>query len=325
MTLAERHIPVLLKEVIETLAPKDGGIYVDGTFGRGGYTRAILEAAKTKVIAIDRDPDALSAGQSLAERFAPRLTLVQGPFGAMDVLLAGEHLYQVDGIVLDLGVSSPQLDEPERGFSFNRDGPLDMRMSRSGPTAADIVNGTDEKELADIIYTLGEERHARRVAQRIVEARTHERILRTGQLADIVRKAVPRSKDGLDPATRTFQALRIYVNDELNELNRALEAAEKILAPKGRLVVVSFHSLEDRIVKEFLRNRSGMASSGSRHLPTNDTDANAKPLFHLLSKKPIVPADEEIAGNPRAASAKLRAAERTEAPYTQTPFRRVGP
>ncbi len=307
------HIPVMLREVVEALAPKDQGIYVDGTFGRGGYSRALLNAAKTRVIGIDRDPDAVAVGIKLAAEFKPRFTMLHGPFGAMDILLAGEHIQQVDGVTLDLGVSSPQLDEAERGFSFQSDGPLDMRMSKSGPTAADIVNEMDERELADIIFNCGEERHARRVARRIVEARTLHPILNTHQLATIVRGAVPRSGDGIDPATRTFQALRIHVNDELGELRRGLAAAEAILKPQGRLAVVSFHSLEDRTVKEFLRRRSATTAQISRHVPAND-DHLPPPSFRLLTRKPDVPSDEESRANPRARSAKLRVAERTDAP-----------
>jgi len=313
MTKSHEHIPVLLHEVIAALAPRDDGVYVDGTFGRGGYTRALLTAAKTHVFAIDRDPDAIEAGQKMVSEFKPRLTLMLGPFGALDVLLAGQHVSQVDGITLDLGVSSPQIDAPERGFSFASDGPLDMRMSKSGPSAADVVNTMGERELADVIYTLGEERLSRRVARCIVEERKKERITRTLQLADIVRKAVPRSGDGLDPATRTFQALRIHVNDELGELRRALEAAEILLAPRGRLAIVSFHSLEDRVVKEFLRSRSGAPTGLSRHLPAND-HTEKEPTFQILTKKPQTPGDDEIAANPRARSAKLRVAERIDTP-----------
>ncbi|MDR3450622.1 MAG: 16S rRNA (cytosine(1402)-N(4))-methyltransferase RsmH [Alphaproteobacteria bacterium] len=305
------HVPVMLHEVIAALAPHKDGVYIDGTFGRGGYTRALLAVPGTQVFAIDRDPDAIAAGQKMAAEFSPRLTLLQGPFGAMDVLLAGKP--QVDGIALDLGVSSPQFDDAARGFSFSADGPLDMRMSKNGPSAADIVNDTPEEELADIIYTLGEERFSRRVAHYILEARAKEPITRTSQLAAIVRRAVPRSSDGIDPATRTFQALRIHVNDEMGELSRALAAAEILLKPQGRLAVVSFHSLEDRVVKEFLRRRSGMAASVSRHLPANDHNAPAA-SFTILTKKPQVPGKEESATNPRARSAKLRIAERTAAP-----------
>jgi len=307
------HNPVMLQEVIAALAPARHGVYIDGTFGRGGYSRALLEQGAAQVYAIDRDPDAIKAGEGMVAEFKPRLSLLQGPFGAMDVLLAGAQVHSVDGIALDLGVSSPQFDEAERGFSFQHDGPLDMRMSKSGPTAADIVNDTEESALADIIYRYGEERLSRRVAHKIVEARAGLRITRTRQLADIVRSAVPRSADGIHPATRTFQALRMYVNDELGELNRGLAAAERLLKPQGRLAVVSFHSLEDRTVKEFLRRRSGAAPAVSRHVPAND-DAVLPPSFRLLSRKPQTPTPAEAGGNPRARSAKLRVAERTEAP-----------
>ena len=307
------HVPVLLREVIEALNLKDGGIYVDGTFGRGGYARAFLETRETHVYGIDRDPAAVKVGQKLALEFQPRFKMLQGPFGAMDILFAGEQIKSVDGIAFDLGVSSPQIDEAERGFSFQADGPLDMRMSQSGPSAADVVNEMDEGDLADIIFNFGEERHSRRVAKKILEARKEERITRTKQLAEIVRRAVPRSNDGIDPATRTFQALRIHVNDELGELRRGLAAAETLLKPEGRLAVVSFHSLEDRTVKDFLRRRSGAAPTQSRHLPANDHKAPA-PSFRLLTRKPQIPSAEEAHKNPRARSAKLRVAERTDAP-----------
>ena len=302
MTKLAAHAPVMLPEVLTALAPHEGGIYVDGTFGRGGYSCGILKTVRAHVIGIDRDPDAVSVGKILAKEFAPRFTMLQGPFGAMDVLLAGIQVARVDGVALDLGVSSPQLDEATRGFSFRADGPLDMRMSRSGPTAADLVNELPEDELADIIYHCGEERLARRVAKRIVEARAKERILRTSQLADIVRSAVPRSADGIDPATRTFQALRIHVNDELGELRRGLVAAERLLKPQGRLVVVSFHSLEDRVVKDFLRHRSGLSPSPSRHTPATN-DNHARPSFCLVTRKPQVPSDDESRRNPRARAA----------------------
>ncbi|MDP9128444.1 MAG: 16S rRNA (cytosine(1402)-N(4))-methyltransferase RsmH [Pseudomonadota bacterium] len=313
MTAPPRHIPVLLTEVVEALAPKNGGVYVDGTFGLGGYSRALLNAADTHVFAIDRDPHAIAAGRALVDEYKPRLRLLQGPFGVMDILLAGEQIREVDGVALDLGVSSPQIDAPERGFSFKADGPLDMRMGQSGPSAADVVNSLGEKELADIIFQYGEERHSRRVAKRIVEARAEERILRTRQLADIVRRAVPRAEDGIDPATRTFQALRIHVNDELGELRRGLVAAATLLKPKGRLAVVSFHSLEDRVVKDFMRRRSATQTGVSRHVPANDHQP-PPPSFRLITRKPQTPSAEEARNNPRARSAKLRVAERTDAP-----------
>jgi 16S rRNA (cytosine1402-N4)-methyltransferase len=310
---AAPHTPVMLDEVLAALAPRDNGIYVDATFGRGGYSRGLLGAAKTQVYGIDRDPEAIAAGKTMSQEFASRLKLLQGPFGAMDVLLAGEHVSGVDGIALDLGVSSPQLDDASRGFSFRADGPLDMRMSKSGPTAADAVRELSERDLADIIHRYGEERHARRVAKYIVAARAEGPITRTAQLAEIVRRAVPRSADGVDPATRTFQALRIYVNDELDELARGLAAAETLLKPQGRLAVVSFHSLEDRTVKEFFRRRSAGGASASRHLPVAN-DRSFKASLRVLTRKPQIPSAEEMSRNPRARSAKLRVAERTDAP-----------
>jgi 16S rRNA (cytosine1402-N4)-methyltransferase len=307
------HVPVLLTEVVAALAPRDGGIYVDGTFGRGGYARAILSAADCTVWGIDRDPAAIAAGADLAREFQGRLTMIEGPFGSMDTLLNEAGVGQVDGVTLDLGVSSPQIDDPARGFSFRADGPLDMRMGNHGTTAADAVNSMDETELANVIFRLGEERLSRRVARAIVQARTQAPIERTAQLADIVRRVVPKSKDGIDPATRTFQALRLYVNDELGELDRGLIAAERLLRPGGRLAVVSFHSLEDRQVKEFLRQRSGNAPAPSRHAPV-ETGAPKAPSFHLISRKPVAPGEAELSNNPRARSARLRAAERTKAP-----------
>jgi 16S rRNA (cytosine1402-N4)-methyltransferase len=299
----------MLAEVLEALGPRDGAIFVDGTFGRGGYTRAILEAADCRVFGIDQDPRAVAAGRAMANRFSGRLDMIEGRFGDMDRLVP---VNGVDGIALDLGVSSPQLDEAERGFSFRTDGPLDMRMGAGGETAADVVNERPEAELADIIWRLGEERRSRAVARAIVEERRAAPITRTLQLADIVRRVVRASRDGIDPATRTFQALRLYVNDELGELERGLAAAERLLAPGGRLAVVSFHSLEDRIVKRFLRARSGAAPRGSRHLP--GTDRAAPPSFSLLFRSARRPGEAECAGNPRARSARLRAAERTDAP-----------
>jgi 16S rRNA (cytosine1402-N4)-methyltransferase len=313
MSEQPKHRPVMLREVIEALAPQRGGIYIDGTFGRGGYTRAILEAGADEVIGIDRDPQAIEAGHDLVAQFAPRLKLIHGAFGNMRHLAHAQAVNKVDGIALDLGVSSPQLDEAERGFSFQKDGPLDMRMSKDGQTAADIVNSYDEKELANILYTFGDERFSRRIARHIVEMRTKAPLTRTTELADLIRSVLPRSRDGIDPATRSFQALRIAVNDEMGELKRGIAAAEVLLKPHGRLVIVSFHSLEDRCVKEFLRARGGEAPQGSRHLPTNDS-ASAEPTFDIITRKPLGPSEEEILANPRARSAKLRVAERTTAP-----------
>jgi 16S rRNA (cytosine1402-N4)-methyltransferase len=301
------HVPVMLAEVLRMLAPKDGAHYVDGTFGGGGYTRAILEAADCRVLGIDRDPDAIARGQKLVEHFAGRLTLVQGEFSRLEDFLGGAR---TNGVVLDLGVSSFQFDEPARGFSFRDDGPLDMRMSRAGESAADFVNQADEKMLADVIHRLGEERNARRIARAIIAKRP---IATTGQLALIVSEAQgpAAARLAIHPATRTFQALRIHVNDELGELERGLEAAQSVLAPHGRLVVVAFHSLEDRIVKQFLTARSTSAPSGSRHAPVARRGHEA--AFRLISKSPLMPGEKEVEGNPRARSARLRAAERLAA------------
>ncbi|GAB4354610.1 MAG: 16S rRNA (cytosine(1402)-N(4))-methyltransferase RsmH [Kiloniellaceae bacterium] len=316
------HRPVLLKEVLEALAPRDGAIYVDGTFGAGGYSRAILDAADCTVWGIDRDKAAVARGRKLAEDYAGRLHMVEGCFGDMVSLLAGKLSAPLAGIALDLGVSSMQLDEAERGFSFRADGPLDMRME--GPaaegrrSAAEVVNALPEAELADIIYTYGEERRARQVARAIVAARAEKPFTRTGELAELVRGVVkgPKGPKAIDPATRTFQALRIYVNDELGELQRGLEAAEALLGPGGRLAVVSFHSLEDRIVKQFLRERSGQQAAGSRHAPPVAAAAGgaAAATFTLLFRGTRRPGEAECRDNPRARSAQLRAAERTAAP-----------
>ena len=300
------HLPVLCVELVAALAPTAGDLIVDGTFGRGGHARALLAAAACRIVAIDRDPDAVAAAADLTAAFPDRLAVRLGRFADMEALV-GEP---ADGVALDLGVSSPQLDDPARGFSFRFDAPLDMRMERAGSTAADLVNHLPEAELAAMIRELGEERHARRVARAIVAARP---IARTGRLAEVVRSAVPRSRDGIDPATRTFQALRLQVNDELGELSRGLCAAERLLKPGGRLAVISFHSLEDRRVKRFLGRRAGAAGRGSRHLPGSAAERRP-PSFRLVQRRPVAPSDQEIAANPRARSARLRAAVRTAAP-----------
>jgi len=315
------HLPVMLAPVLEALAPRDGGVYVDGTFGAGGYARGILAAASTRVIALDRDPDAVAAGRAAEAASGGRLAVVLGCFGDMQALVSPyceAWAATPDGIVLDLGVSSMQLDAAARGFSFRRDGPLDMRMDAGTgdtPSAADIVNTYAPHDLARIFKVLGEERHARRIAQTIARRRTAKPFARTGDLADLVADALPAAARGtprrIHPATRVFQALRMYVNDELGELARGLAAAETLLAQGGRLVVVSFHSLEDRMVKRFFAARSGAAAKPSRHLPHSPEMA---PAWQLITRKPLTPSDNEIRHNPRARSARLRAAARTAAP-----------
>ncbi|MEA2980434.1 MAG: rRNA (cytosine1402-N4)-methyltransferase [Alphaproteobacteria bacterium] len=305
-----RHVPVLARAALEFLNVRDGGIVIDGTFGAGGYSRAILAAANAQVIGIDRDQSAVANGAGLVQSANGRLTLVEERFSALDRVAKKFGHGSVDGVVLDLGVSSMQLDEAIRGFSFRLDGPLDMRMGHDGPSAADVVARASERDLADIIFQLGEERHSRGVARAIVAARKEAPIQTTKALADIVGRVVHAKPSQIHPATRTFQALRIFVNEELAELVAALAAAERILKASGRLVVVTFHSLEDRIVKTFLAERSRTLGV-SRHLP--DVEAPA-PTFRLLTKRPIAPDEAEVAGNPRARSAKLRAGERSEAP-----------
>jgi 16S rRNA (cytosine1402-N4)-methyltransferase len=306
------HVPVLLDAVLAALAPRDGAVYVDGTFGGGGYSEALLKAAHCRVFGIDHDPEAVRRGRGLAEHYGERLRVLEGRFGNMAQLLAPVNADPVAGIALDLGVSSTQLDTPERGFSFRSDGPLDMRMSGAGQSAADLVSTLSEADLAELIRALGEERFARRIARAITVARQRQPIQRTTELADIVRAVVPQSEPGQDPATRTFQALRIAVNDELGELDRGLAAAEQLLMPGGRLAVVSFHSLEDRRVKEFLRRRSDMAPRASRHRPLGTE--SPPPSFTLLTRRAVKPSAAEIAHNPRARAARLRAAARTAAP-----------
>ena len=308
-----RHVPVLLPQIIDALQPRADGIYIDGTFGAGGTTQALLESAQCIVLAIDKDPDAVAFGCDLEAASKGRLTLVQGAFGDMADIAAANGVARADGITLDLGVSSMQLDEGERGFSFQSDGPLDMRMSRAGPSAADAVNSLAERDLAQVIAVLGEERRARAIARAIVAARKQRAIARTGELADIVARVLGRRHDEKKhPATRTFQALRLYVNGELDELVRGLMAAEQLLRQGGRLVVVTFHSLEDRIVKRFLASRSGKAARPSRHAPVSAA-AGRTPSFRLLTKRAISPDADEIKRNPRARSARLRAGERMAA------------
>nr|WP_143182083.1 16S rRNA (cytosine(1402)-N(4))-methyltransferase RsmH [Thalassospira sp. TSL5-1] len=311
---ANPHKPVLLREVLEHLSPADGEVMVDGTFGAGGYSRAILDHAPCTLYGIDRDPSAVETGHKLEADYQGRFHMVEGCFGEMATLLPAHGVEQVDGIVLDIGVSSMQLDQAERGFSFRTDGPLDMRMSMSGPSAADFVNTADEEDIANVIYRFGEERASRKVARKIVEMREETPFTSTGQLASAVRSVVRKSKDGIDPATRTFQGLRIHVNDELGELDRALNAAEAMLKPGGRLVVVTFHSLEDRLVKTFFKERCGDPGKLSRRLPGEPEVA--KPTFASLSRKAVTAQKDELRANPRARSAKLRAAARNDVPST---------
>lgn len=312
MTPDAPHTPVLLDEVLEALAITPGEVHVDGTFGAGGYSRA-MAARGAKVVAFDRDPDAIAAGAAVVARSDGAITLIAGEFSRMRALLAERGIDQVQGVALDIGVSSMQLDQADRGFSFQGDGPLDMRMSQEGQSAADFLNTAAEQDIADVLYKFGEEPRSRRVAKAIVDARPLER---TGQFAAVVRKALGhKPHDKKDPATRSFQAVRIHVNRELDELEQGLEAAEAVLAEGGRLVVVTFHSLEDRIVKQFLRRRSGSEGAGSRHRP--EQAGGPAPTFDRPAKA-LRPGDAELAVNPRARSATLRSAVRTAAPAWAT-------
>ena len=302
--LAMPHIPVLLDEVIDALAPAPGERHVDATFGAGGYTRGILSRG-AQVIAFDRDPDAIDAGGALVEEAGGALVLVPATFSAMAEELAARELSPVDGVTMDIGVSSMQLDQSARGFSFQADGPLDMRMSQAGMSAADFLNEADEEAIADVLYRYGEEPKSRRIARAVVAARP---LATTAQFAAVVRKALGhRPHDKKDPATRAFQAVRIHVNGELDQLERGLEAAERALKPGGRLAVVTFHSLEDRIVKRFLRDRSGGAPGGSRHMPV--AAPTRAPTFEITSRA-VRAGEQELAANPRARSATLRTARR---------------
>ena len=311
------HVPVLLKGVLDALAPKAGEVHLDGTFGGGGYARAILAAADCRLLGVDRDLEAIARAETMAES-EPRLVPLLGRFGALDQLAADAGYPQLDGVVLDLGVSSFQVDEAGRGFSFMRDGPLDMRMGSCGPSAADAVNQLSEADLADVIFRLGEERQSRRIARAIHARRGETPFETTGDLAAVVETALGGRRGArTHPATRTFQAIRMYINDELGELARALSAAERALGAGGRLVIVTFHSLEDRLVKLFLRERSGGAGGGSRHLPGRS--AGPEPSFMLPQRKPVEPSETEVADNPRARSARLRFGVRTAAPAWDAP------
>jgi 16S rRNA (cytosine1402-N4)-methyltransferase len=305
------HISVLLTEVLASLSPKEGGVYVDGTFGVGGYTKGILDAApNVRVIAVDRDPAARKHADALAVRYAERLAFVESRFSQMDDVLRGLEIAQVDGIVLDLGVSSPQLDEAARGFSFRKEGPLDMRMGLCAVSAADVVNTFEEEEIARILFVYGEERYARRIARRIVEVRKQAPIMTTTALSDIVRMAMPpHARHGkIDPSTRTFQGLRIYVNEELSEIEVFLKKSIDLLREGGRLVIVSFHSLEDRLVKHFFKDNA-VKKDPAPHLPWHSQEG-PEPVFTLLTKKSVTPSEQELATNPRSRSARLRAVEK---------------
>ncbi|WP_428486646.1 16S rRNA (cytosine(1402)-N(4))-methyltransferase RsmH [Rhodopila sp.] len=303
------HVPVMLDQVVASLAPRDGGTYLDATFGGGGYANAVLDSARCTLWAIDRDPEAIQRGASLVARFPGRLHLLHGAFGDMVALLDTAGINALDGVVLDLGVSSFQIDAPERGFSFRLDGPLDMRMARHGTSAADLVNTLPENALADVLYEFGEERASRRIAHAIVTARLEAPIATTGKLAAIIRSVLPPDRSGIDPATRSFQALRIKVNDELRQIERALRQAVQLLSAGGRLVVVAFHSLEDRIVKRFMTELSGRSAAPSRHDPRG-LMARQRPDFRLLTARALRPTSQEAQANPRSRSARLRALER---------------
>jgi len=314
------HIPVLLAPILDAVSPMSGR-WLDGTFGAGGYTRAFLDAGADTVYAVDRDPEVFERAKAWSGEYGDRLVLMSGTFGNLDKLAADAGATPLDGVVLDIGVSSMQLDQADRGFSFIQDGPLDMRMSQNGMSAADIVNTADEAVLADILYLYGEERASRRIARRIVEARKASPFTTTKQLADVVEGALPRSKPGqAHPATRSFQALRIAVNDELGELVRGLVAAEAALGEGGLLVVVTFHSLEDRIVKRFIQSRSEQART-NRYAPEAKATVSQ---FEKISRRAIGPSDEELEQNPRSRSAKLRLARRTNAPAGDVDAKSIG-
>jgi len=306
------HIPVLRDEAVEMLAPRDGAVYLDGTFGGGGYARAILDSAACTLIAIDRDPAAVARAQEFTKNYPDRFVICEGRISILKEMLEAREITGLDGAVFDLGVSSYQIDDPSRGFSFRQDGPLNMQMGSSGRNAAQIVNLCPESELADILYEYGDEKASRRIAKVIVERRKSQKFETTSDLAGVIRSVVRPDKSGIDPATRSFQALRIAVNEELSDIEAALVQAAAMLRPGGRLVVVSFHSLEDRIVKKFFGNACGRAPGASRHDPAGF----AKPVaadFRLLTKSAVVASDDEMRANPRARSAKLRAMEKLAA------------
>lgn len=305
------HIPVLRDEAVQMLHPRNGGVYLDGTFGGGGYARAILDAAACRLIAIDRDPAAVARAQALAQEYAGRFEICEGRISNLKEMLESRGVASLDGAVFDLGVSSYQIDDPARGFSFRHDGPLDMQMGSSGNSAAQIVNLCPESELADILYEYGDEKASRKIAKAIVERRRVQKFETTSDLAGVIRSVVRPDKSGIDPATRSFQALRIAVNEELSDIEAALTQAADMLNPGGRLVVVSFHSLEDRIVKSFFGKAAGRTPAASRHDPAGHVRP-AAPRFALVTRKAVVPSEAEMRANPRARSAKLRAMERLD-------------
>ena len=307
------HVPVLLEPMLHALDPQDGEIYIDGTFGAGGYSSAVLTAAECRVVGIDQDPDVLRGARPLLQKYGTALSVLEGRYSEMVSLLQRAGVEAVNGVVLDIGVSSMQLDQAARGFSFRANGPLDMRMSQSGPTAADLVNGLSQEELATVLWRFGEEKKSRRIARAIVERRGVTPFTETGDLAELIAQIIPKKPgDKIHPATRSFQALRIYLNDELGELLRGLNAATEVLAPGGRLVVVSFHSLEDRIVKRFLRLASGRVANQSRHLP--DLNKETAVSYQIINPRAVKASDMEIEVNPRARSAVLRSAVRGDQP-----------
>jgi len=303
------HIPVLREEAVQMLKVRDGGVYLDGTFGGGGYARAILDSAECTLVAIDRDPAAVARAQGFVAEYPERFSICEGRIGNLKDLLEARGVTALDGAVFDLGVSSYQIDDPARGFSFRHDGPLDMQMGSSGSNAAQLVNLCPESELADILYEYGDEKASRKIAKAIVERRKSQKFETTSDLAGVIRSVVRPDKSGIDPATRSFQALRIAVNEELTDIEAALEQAAEMLSPGGRLVVVSFHSLEDRIVKGFFGRAAGRTPAASRHDPAGYARPEA-PRFELVTRKAVGPGDAEMRANPRARSAKLRAMER---------------
>jgi 16S rRNA (cytosine1402-N4)-methyltransferase len=305
------HIPVLRDEAVAMLAPRDGAVYLDGTFGGGGYARAILDAAQCRLIAIDRDPAAIARAQDFVTAYTGRFEICEGRISNLQEMLESHGITQLDGAVFDLGVSSYQIDDPARGFSFRHDGPLNMQMGSSGRTAAQIVNLCAESELADILYEYGDEKASRKIAKAIVERRRAQKFETTSDLAGVIRSVVRPDKSGIDPATRSFQALRIAVNEELSDIEAALTQAAALLRPGGRLVVVSFHSLEDRIVKNFFGKAAGRTPAASRHDPAGHMRPEA-PRFALVTRKAVGPGEAEMRANPRARSAKLRAMERLD-------------